>query len=148
MNQIFHSIKPGVPKRYLLLVAAIMWFSAGTFLIIRGEFILPGFEHFWPRLLVVIVAGMAMFFLIFIRLSLNHIRRINAIEIIKPCIFSFFDFKGYLMMLFMITLGVTLRKTHVITAELLSYFYFTMSIPLILSAIRFFLAWRNYKSLT
>ncbi len=124
-----------------------MWLCAGSFLMYRGEHMLPGFDHFLVRFLVALLTGLGMFFFIFLKISFKHIKRIKAIEILKPCLFSFFDLKGYFMMALMISLGVILRTTHVISPLILGYFYMTMAIPLILSAIRFFLAWRNYNSL-
>jgi hypothetical protein len=140
-------LKPGVPKRHLLLNAASLWLIAAVLLIYRGKQLLPGTEHFWPGIFLAAAAGIFMFFLVFLQLSIKLIRRIRALEILKPCVFSFFDLKGYIMMFIMIGLGIFLRRSEIISEEILAYFYFSMSIPLLLSSLRFFLAWIRYPAI-
>jgi hypothetical protein len=147
MNEFFQKIKPGVPKRYLLLVAGMIWMFAGGFLAYRGEHMLPGMSHFWIGFISSFVIGIGLFLLFFIKISIKHIHRITSLEILRPCVFSFFNLKGYMMMAMMIGMGVTLRLTHLVDPEILGYFYMAMSIPLLLSAVRFFLAWRKFNSI-
>jgi hypothetical protein len=147
VKEFFQKIKPGVPKRYLLLVAGMIWLFAGGFLAYRGEHMLPGMSHLWIGIISSLVTGIGLFFLFFLKISFKHIRRITALEILRPCVFSFFDLKGYLMMALMIGMGVALRLTHLVDPEILGYFYMAMSIPLLLSAVRFFLAWRKFDSI-
>jgi hypothetical protein len=148
LKKILVRLKPGVPKRYLLLVAAFIWLVAGGILIYRGEELLPGLDHFFWGMVSVLTGGLLMFLLFFLRLSIKLIKRITSMEILKPCVFSFFDLKGYFMMAIMISLGIILRRSGIISMELLAYFYFTMSIPLLLSSIRFFIAWKKYPLIT
>ena len=91
IKKILVRIKPGVPKRYLLLIAAFMWLMAGSILVYRGEVLLPNFHHFWIGMAMVLIGGLSMFFIVFLKLSLKLIRRINAMEILNPCVFSFFE---------------------------------------------------------
>jgi hypothetical protein len=140
--------KPGVPKRHLLLVATLVWLFAGSFLMFRGIRSVPeGAWQFW-KVAVSVAGGLLFFWILFFRISAKHIRRITSLEILRPCVFSFFDFKSYLMMALMITMGVTVRKLHLVSAESISYFFITMAIPLLVSAIRFLAAWRKYDTIT
>ena len=136
--------KPGIPKRHLLLVAAGIWLFAGLFLLFRGIGSLEEADVRWWKSLLAVVGGIVFFLLVFVRISSKHITRITALEILKPCVFSFFDLKSYFIMLVMITLGVAVRKLHLISGEVISYFFITMAIPLLSSSVRFFAAWRNY----
>ena len=45
-SNFFQTFKPGIPKRYLLLVAACFWTFAGGMLLVRGFSILK-FEYHW-----------------------------------------------------------------------------------------------------
>jgi hypothetical protein len=140
--------KPGVPKRHLLLVATFVWLFAGGFLMFRGIRSMPdGSWQLW-KIAVSVAGGLLFFWILFLRISAKHIRRITSLEILRPCVFSFFDFKSYLMMALMITMGVTVRKLHLIGPATISYFFVTMAVPLLISAARFFGAWQNYTLIT
>jgi len=138
-------LTPRVSKHYLLLVAALVWTFAGGMLLFRGFTInnpLP--SHWEMELLSCVVAGLLFFKLLFNRISEKHVLRIENLSNERPLIFSFFNLKSYLMMFGMISLGITLRKTGVISPEYLSFMYVTMGIPLLISSFRFYSAF--YKS--
>ncbi len=141
-------LKPGIPKRHLLLVASGAWLFAGGFLMFRGLRSMPAGYWSWWRMLVTGIGGLAFFYILFLRISTRHIRRITALEILKPCVFSFFNFRSYLMMALMISLGVTVRKLHLLPSQVISYFFICMAIPLLLSALRFAAAWNRYWKIT
>ena len=141
------NLKPGIPKRHLLLVATTVWLFAGGFLLFRGIRMLPEMPYLWLKIPLAILAGLVLFHLLFLRVSLKHITRIRSLEILRPCIFSFFDWKSYLLMVIMITFGVLVRKTGLIDQQWISLFFITMSTPLLLSAVRFFRAWKKYNEL-
>lgn len=137
--------KPAVPKRYLLLVAAAVWAFAGCMLLFKGlSYLLGHSDMLALRLAGAVVFGVAFFGLMFMRISLKHINRIRAIEVVRPCIFSFFNFTSYLMMGGMITLGIALRHLNFINKDYLFTFYIGMGIPLLLSSMRFLWAWVRY----
>jgi len=147
MREFFVKYKPSVPRKHLLLVAAFVWLLAGGILSFRG---LKGLSWTGPVLVSMLIAfagGILFFYLLFLRISTKHIGRIKSLEILRPCVFSFFDFRSYLMMAIMITMGVTVRKLHLISNDIISYFFITMAIPLLLSSARFFMAWRQYDSI-
>jgi hypothetical protein len=138
--------KPTVPKRYLLLVAGFVWTFAGAMLFGRGTAWLLEFgDHLLARYAIALAGGLAFFFLLFSRISIKHIARIHAIDIVRPCIFSFFDFKAYIMMALMITGGVLLRTLKLIEPSILYTFYVCMGTPLLLSALRFYYSFATYK---
>ncbi|MFH1296627.1 MAG: hypothetical protein ABIJ04_05055 [Bacteroidota bacterium] len=139
--------KPGIPKRHLLLVATAVWLFAGAFLLYRGIRMLPETTYLWVKIPLAIVAGLIFFHLLFLRVSLKHITRIRSLEILRPCIFSFFDWRSYLLMAIMITSGILVRKTGWVDEQWVSLFFITMAAPLLLSAVRFFRAWKKYSEL-
>jgi len=132
-------LTPRVSKHYLLLIAALVWTFAGGMLLYRGftfneTLLLPWFNE----LISGIAAGLLFFWLLFNRISAKHVLRIQNLSVGQPCIFSFFNFRSYLMMIFMITLGVLLRKSGLVSNEYLSLMYITMGIPLLMSSFRFY----------
>jgi hypothetical protein len=143
-----NKFKPGVPKRHLLMVAAFVWLLAGGLLAFRGIRNIPAGEWQWWKVVIALTGGILFFRVLFLRISTKHIRRINSLEILRPCVFSFFDFRSYLMMALMITMGITVRKLHLVSNAAISYFFITMAIPLVISAVRFFVAWTKYDVIT
>jgi len=136
---------PRVSKRYLLLVAALVWTFAGGMLLFRGYTLnnpLP--VWWWLKLLACIAAGLLFFKLLFNRISAKHVLRIQNLPTERPVIFSFFNLRSYLMMFSMITLGVTLRKSGAVQPEYLSFMYITMGIPLLMSSFRFYNSFLNF----
>jgi hypothetical protein len=138
--------KPGVPKRVLLLVAGIVWTFAGGMLFGKGSaWLLENGDRLLIRYSVAITAGLAFYLVLFSKISLKHVTRIRAIDIARPCIFSFFDFKGYVMMGSMIAGGIVLRSLNVIEPSILYNFYVFMGTPLLVSALRFYYSFAVYK---
>ena len=146
IGSFFYSLKPGVPKRWLLLVAALVWTFAGGMLLGKGFSHLLRFSgNLLIRFSVAFAVGLLFFQVLFARISLKHINRIKTLDVVKPCIFSFFNFRSYILMGLMITMGIMLRHLSFINKDFLYTFYVAMGIPLLLSAARFYLAWGNYQ---
>jgi hypothetical protein len=147
IKSIIYGLKPGVPKRWLLLVAAIVWTFAGSMLLMKGLGYTIRFSDLLAiRYIIAGIAGLLFFQLLFSKISLKHINRIRTLDIVKPCIFSFFNFRSYILMGGMITMGIMLRHFSFINKNLLYTFYVAMGIPLLMSAIRFYIAWGTYYS--
>jgi hypothetical protein len=142
----FQTLKPGIPKQYLLLVAGLVWTFAGCMLLIRGFSMLLLFPQLLLlKIIIGFVGGLIFYFALFSGISQKHTRRIIGLPIERPCLFCFFHIKSYVMMVFMISMGMTLRKTGLVPLEYLSVFYVTMGTPLLLSAFRFYYNGINYK---
>lgn len=145
-KSLLQTMKPGIPKRGLLLLAAVVWTFAGCILLFRGFSMLMLFPQLlWLKVVGSFVCGIIFYLAIFSKISLKHTQRIIRMQIERPCLFSFFNFKSYIMMTLMISLGIILRKTGFVPPEYLSVFYVAMGIPLLLSAFRFYYNGINYK---
>lgn len=141
-----HAIKPGIPRRYLLFIAAIVWTFAGGMLLYRGVSLLYTVKDFvWLRILICTIAGGLFYFLLFYKISLKHSIRILNLKYDYPCMFSFFSLKSYIMMAIMITSGILLRKSGILSPGYMSELYITMGIPLFLSSLRFYYYGINYR---
>jgi hypothetical protein len=136
---------PTVPKRYLLLVAGLVWTFAGAMLFARGSaWLLQHGDHLIARYAIALAGGLAFFAALFSRISLKHVARIRAMDIVRPSVFSFFDSKAYMMMALMIAGGVLMRTLGLIEPSILFTFYVCMGTPLLLSALRFYHSFAAY----
>ena len=59
----------------------------------------------------------------------------------KNCPFSFFDVKSWIVMIFMICMGITIRSFHLLPESFISVFYTGLSIALILTGVLFIRYW-------
>jgi len=146
-NLFFQTYKPGIPKKYLLLVAAGVWTFAGGMLLYRGfSFLKFNSPEIDLEESGCIVAGILFYKFLFSVISFKHIHRILNLKMEMPCFFSFFNWRSYLMMTLMITGGIALRVSGIIPVNYLSLFYIAMGTPLFISAMRFYYyAVRNIK---
>jgi hypothetical protein len=133
--------KPAVSKRTLLFIAGSIWLTGGGILIARALITLISIGHMLSlELISGVVLGACFYIVLFTKISKKHITRISLIKADFPCFFSFFNFRSYVMMIIMISVGIALRQSHFIDPEYLYTFYLIMGIPLLFSAIRFFVA--------
>ncbi len=132
-------INPGIPKRHLLLVAAVVWTFAGGMLLFRGVSILRYYNTpNVPQEIGCVIAGVFFYLFMFAKISATHIHRILNLPAERPGIFSFFNRRSYILMGLMICCGISLRMSGIVPIEYLALFYIAMGTPLLLSAIRFF----------
>jgi hypothetical protein len=101
---------PAVPRPWLLLVAGLMWTTVGGMLCVLAYGWLSGLsrESAWPLGIVGIVAAAAIDRFGFSRLALRNVGRIAALPK-RVCVFAFQAPKSYLLVLFMMGLGIALR---------------------------------------
>ncbi len=142
---IFQAIKPKISKRYLLFIAALVWTFAGGMLLYKGIFMFSVTKSLLGlRIIISIIGGILFYILLFSKISLKHVNRIIKLKIENPCLFSFFNVKSYVLMAIMITSGIFLRKSGIISPEYFSIIYISMGIPLFISAFRFYYYGINY----
>lgn len=143
-----YALKPAVPKRYLMLIAGVVWSFAGGMLFGKGVNMLLLFsQEIWWKLFISIPLGIAFYQFMFSKIFKKHSERIMSIKHERPCAFSFFNWKSYIMMGSMITLGILLRTTGIVPIRYLSIVYIAMGIPLSISAIMFFVYGIRYFTL-
>lgn len=139
-------LKPSVSRHNLLFIAGLAWTTAGGMLMWRGlDYEFSHSSHLWLNILAGIAIGIPFYFALFAKISRKHISRIKGLSIPYPCAFSFFNFRSYIMMMVMITTGILLRKFDLVDREYLFTFYIGMSLPLLISASRFYYAWARGK---
>ena len=110
----FNSLKPAVTKSWLIALAGLMWTGVGV--------MLCRLAYVW---LAVVQRGMAAQFALFggvmavvayyfgfSRIARKNIKRLGSLTE-KTCVFAFQTWKGYLIIGFMITLGIILRNSAI-----------------------------------
>lgn len=140
-------MKYGVTKNTLLITAGIVWLLAGINILRIGISCWINDSHYWFfKVCEATIVFLLFFGLIFHKLYKKHTHRISQKKA-KNCPFSFFDVKGWIIMAFMITIGILTRTLHLLPEAFIAVFYTGLSVALITTGTRFiWYWWRNRAS--
>lgn len=128
-----------VPKKYLLLVSGLMWSGVGFMLISLATSWLQRlkFEPHWLIILAGVIPGLLVAIFGFTRIVRKNIQRINDMD--SPIsVFAFQDWRSYLLILVMMSMGIIVRQTGLIPMILKTPGYYTIGTALSLSSIRYY----------
>lgn len=137
-NSLINKLNPAADKKYLILVAGLAWCGVGVMLIIFAVSWLNNYQG--PGKILFYFAGfltaMPIHHFGFLKLADKNLNRLLLLTE-KRCIFSFITWKSYLIILIMVSLGITLRHSS-IPKQYLSILYNGIGLGLFLSGIRYF----------
>ena len=81
-------LTPRIARRYLYIVAALVWTFAGSMLLFRGMLLFMDDDYLlWIRLIISIIAGLLFYRWLFSNISRKHTSRIDAMQLESPCLF-------------------------------------------------------------
>ena len=125
-----------VQKNSLILIAGIVWAIAGFNIVRIGLVAYQGNLTWWRGLLSVAVYAAFQLF-IFGKMVHKHTDRILHYEEERQNFFRFFDARSYLIMAFMMTLGIGLRVSGVVPNGFIAYFYTGLGLSLLTAGVLF-----------
>jgi len=130
--------KPALNKRFLILIAGMMWIGVGVML---DTFAVSWLIHFGKKtgyyfLGAGLLAALIIHHFGFLKIVDKNLGRISLMKG-KPCAFSFMSWKSYLLVTVMVSVGILLRHSN-IPKHYLSVLYIGIGTALILSSIRYF----------
>ncbi|MDD4312856.1 MAG: hypothetical protein PHW41_10280 [Eubacteriales bacterium] len=111
-----------VHKHTLILIAGIVWAIAG-FNIVRIGLVAYSGNFVWWRGLLSVAVFAAFQMLVFGKMVTKHTNRILSYEDERQNFFRFFDTRSYLIMAFMMTLGIGLRVSGIVPNTFIAFFY-------------------------
>ena len=131
-----------VRKEHLLAINGLLWTAIGTKISITGlsHYLKAPAERLWWMipLSVLVFAG---FYRMFTGIVRKYAERIHALPGEKESIFKTFSLKGYLIIAFMISLGITLKHIPGIPEPFFAWFYLGLGPGLLSAGIRFLIRW-------
>lgn len=127
-----------VKKRYLLLIASLVWLFAGIKVLNLG---LEAYKTNFSALnvLLSIAVFIAFWFMVFNRLVNKHTARIKAYQEEKRYFWNFFDLKSFIIMAIMMTGGILIRKYQLLDMNFIAFFYTGLGGALSLAEAKFML---------
>ena len=135
-GQILQKLKPGVPKPVLIALGAALWgFAAYRILKMGFIYIEMHALHHWLNYLIGVAGFIPFFMLVFRKVSLRYINRIKNLPQHRPCMFAFFDVRGYILMSFMIGMGISISHWKVIPELYKGTFFISLGLSLLASSV-------------
>lgn len=123
-------------KNNLLLLAGIVWAIAGFNILRIGIITYQNYFNWW-RLLISVAIYLAFQLFVFGKMVKKHTKRITQYEVDRQYFYKFFDLKGFIVMIFMMTFGIVLRKSNICPDVFIAVFYSGLGASLLTAGILF-----------
>ena len=138
----------GIDKDWLQLISGLMWTGVGLYLISLavGWIFTSGLSLLWIYWAPGCLLALAIYQFGFTGLAKKNSLRIENMPDEKPSIFAFQEVKSYLIIVFMIGLGISLRRFTPIPKPLLGILYLGIGGGIGLSSsIYYIYLWEKYR---
>lgn len=129
---------PVLQRKHLYLAAALLWGVPGAVITIKGvmAYTFVAWQSLWYLFPVTIVV-MTGFFFMFNRVVARYISRIDSLPADKLTLQNTFSFRSWLLMFFMMGLGLLLKHVPDLSVAFVASFYSGLGPLLLLSAAKF-----------
>ena len=136
MTKFSHKYKPGAPKIVLIILGASLWgFASYRILKLGIAMIELHALHHILNYLIGLAGFFPFFLLVFRKVSRRYVNRIINHKYERPCVFGFFNLRGYILMSFMITMGILISRWKVIPELYKGTFFISLGLSLLASAL-------------
>ena len=131
---------PKVHKNILTLISGILWTAVGIFLIKIASrwFILLSQNELIISVIIGILLGTAISYFGFSKLAEKNINRINLYKE-NVCIWAFQRWQTYFLIIFMISLGIFMRKASFIPKFILTPMYIGIGFALFSASFKYYI---------
>lgn len=138
-----------VRKHHLLLMQVLCWLAPGIVIFRKGILAMIAVAETNPQqvwwLLLIAVGVLVAFLLMFHKFVNRYTERILNFPTPNKSLFAFFDIKGYILIFFMMGLGISLKYMPFLPTQFFAAFYPGLGGALTVSGIRFFVSWLSIK---
>jgi Na+/H+ antiporter NhaC len=138
-----------ISKKYLLLIAGFFWILAGLMVMKTGY---PFFANSTYKLILTagaIIVFLVFYLFIFSKLVAKHEKRIREKQNEKLPFWQFFNLSSYIIIIVMISGGITIRKLELVPQWFIAFFYTGLGFALFSCGTRFvarFIKYDNKKN--
>ena len=138
LNKIITAIKPSVSKNWLLVLAGATWTGVGVLLWSYAYTWLSSPFTSWSIIfgLLGVAVSIIAFRIQFSKIANKNVKRIILLPE-KVCLFSFVEWKGYLIIAVMMTAGILMRNSS-IPKPYLAIVYSSIGGALFLSSFHYY----------
>lgn len=134
-----------INKEHLLLMQVLCWLAPGVKILITGVQSVQKVQAVHPErvwwLCLIAVAVAVCFSLMFDSFSRRYTARILNFPERKKSLFAFFDLRGYVLIIFMMGLGISLKHIPCMPVEFFASFYPGLGTALSIAGVRYLVSW-------
>lgn len=124
-------------KHRLLAIAGSVWLIAGANVLKMGISSYLGLERIKPVYFLLSALVFIPFMAMFYKMSKKHSKRIMSYEEECRPFWNFFDRKAYIIMFFMMSMGIWLRTSGLVSVTFIAVFYTGLGLALFSAGIFF-----------
>ena len=134
-----------VRREHLLLMQVLCWLAPGIVITRKGIVALltvadSAPERLWWLILIAVAVAVS-FSLMFNNFIKLYTQRILSFPERKKSLFAFFDLRGYVLIIFMMGLGISLKYIPGMPVEFFAGFYPGLGIALSIAGVRYLYSW-------
>ncbi|MBQ7209725.1 MAG: hypothetical protein IJS05_02370 [Paludibacteraceae bacterium] len=134
-----------VRREHLLLMQVLCWLAPGIVITRKGVMALvcvaaTAPERLWWLILIAVMVAIT-FSLMFNNFIKRYTQRILTFPERKKSLFAFFNLRGYILIFFMMGLGISLKYIPGMPVEFFAGFYPGLGTALSIAGIRYFYSW-------
>ena len=135
----YSKLKPAVNRKWLFIISGLMWSGVGIFLNILAFGWLRDFNNMQILISVIfgLLAGLTITRFGFGNIAYKNVNRILAYPK-QACIFAFQEWKSYILIVVMMSLGIFLRSKNLIPKFILAPIYIGIGTALFLASFKYY----------
>lgn len=134
-----------VNREHLLLMQVLFWLAPGIVILKKGIVALLSVCEAHPErvwwLVLIAVAVVVAFLMMFRNFVNRYTARILNFPERRKSLFAFFDLRGYVLIVFMMGLGISLKHIPCMPTEFFAGFYPGLGTALSIAGVRYLVSW-------
>ncbi|MGE5383663.1 MAG: hypothetical protein ACM3PX_09575 [Omnitrophica WOR_2 bacterium] len=146
LKSIIDTLKIPVYRNWLFFAVAIIWLFASVRVFLTAwEGTLETKTPLFYFIIASFIGSILFTKLVFMKVTSRYIRRIHTMTNERPSLFAMFSVKSYLLIMFMISMGIGFKYSGIVPLKYLSMFLGALGLSLFVSSLQFFREWKlNY----
>ena len=136
-----------IKTKHLLAINGLLWTAIGTKITVTGvsHYLMVDRPQYLLWMIPLSILVFVGFYMMFTGVVRKYSARIMSMTAEKTSIFRTFSLKGYLIIAFMISLGIGLKHIPGIPSNFFAWFYCGLGPGLLSAGLRFLLRWARLR---
>ena len=136
-----------IKTKHLLAINGLLWTAIGTKITVTGvsHYLMVDRPQYLLWMIPLSILVFIGFYMMFTGVVRKYSARIMSMTAEKTSIFRTFSLKGYLIIAFMISLGIGLKHIPGIPSNFFAWFYCGLGPGLLSAGLRFLLRWARLR---
>ena len=136
-----------IKTKHLLAINGLLWMAIGTKITVTGvsHYLMVDRPQYLLWMIPLSILVFVGFYMMFTGVVRKYSARIMSMTAEKTSIFRTFSLKGYLIIAFMISLGIGLKHIPGIPSNFFAWFYCGLGPGLLSAGLRFLLRWARLR---